>query len=440
MVKWGQIFGGSDERDRGRWADQARRLLPAHSSDLPPSAVPAKEVTKVALRLKYHIEQVIPIELDEAKIIKANSPVVTKKVIKTALEAGGSEHKQCVVYCLLVCKRWFKKQAMLELWDSDLHDVRAVACEVIAKRIIEDEEDQEYLMQKVLLERFSIVRNGEETEPANVIERAVDMHALTVIGSSGYQKAIKYLWHGWIVQNDKDAGHFIQYEKRDKVDYWTHFDADRMRTPMYQNGVQIFMSVLYLALYTQCINTVNEDGDLDWVEAVVYIMTVSFYPPFCLKLTPPARIHHRRIQQIFQSRQGILWILECLQRRSLRSPNHLLRHPYARPHSLRQRRQRSPHRTQQTRLPLLRLLSTHVLAPHPPLPRHLPVFRRHACGLESHDARISDLLRPPHRRLCWFPPSIRRSQPNRRKRINLQLHHRSYGQGSPHFSGVRRFR
>jgi hypothetical protein len=76
-------------------------------------------------------------------------------------------------------------QALRELWDQELHHVRAVACEVIAKRILEAEEDLEYLLQEVLLKRYSILINGEETAPANVIERAVDLHALRVIGSSG---------------------------------------------------------------------------------------------------------------------------------------------------------------------------------------------------------------------------------------------------------------
>lgn len=275
-IQWGRLFGLSDERNRHRWAEEARRLLPAHGSDVPAPNISAKEVTKVALKLKYQIEQVIPIELDEIKVTKANSPVITPKVVKTAREAAGEENRACVVYCLLVCKRWFKRQSVLELWDSDLHDVRAVACEIIAKRIIESEEDQDFLLQHLLLERFSIVRNGEETEPSNVIERAVDMHALDVIGSSGYQKAVKFLWNGWIVQDDKDAGRFVEYKNRSNTDYWTHFDADRMRTPLYQNAVQIFMSLLYLILFTQCVNTVNEDGDLDVVEGILYVMTVGF--------------------------------------------------------------------------------------------------------------------------------------------------------------------
>jgi len=68
-------------------------------------------------------------------VTKANSKVITHKVIQAAKEAGGKEHGACVVYALLVNKRWFKKQAMLELWDADLHNLRAIAAEVIAKHV-----------------------------------------------------------------------------------------------------------------------------------------------------------------------------------------------------------------------------------------------------------------------------------------------------------------
>lgn len=44
-----------------------------------------------------------------------------------------------------------------------------------------------YLLQSVLLKRYAIITDGLPVEPANVIEKAVDLHALRVIGSSGYQ-------------------------------------------------------------------------------------------------------------------------------------------------------------------------------------------------------------------------------------------------------------
>ena len=290
-------------------------VLPVSNAESIPSAIPAAEVTKVALRLKYQIEQVIPCELEEWKVTKANSPVITRKVVAMAKEAGktpNQDYEKCVVYCLLVCKRWFKRQAALELWDADLHNVRAVACEVLAKQMyaqssarsiphaqrpllltltstelqsltnlrlncsIETEGDQDFLLQETLLKRYSILINGEETEPANVIERAVDLHALRVIGSSGYQKCISYLWRGWLVQDDLNPANFIAYENKAVHDYWVHFDPDRMRAPQYQNTVQIFFSVLFLALYTGAINTINSKGDLDVIEGVLYVMTAGF--------------------------------------------------------------------------------------------------------------------------------------------------------------------
>jgi hypothetical protein len=108
-------------------------VLPTHNDEEIPSAIDPVEVTKVALRLKYLIEQCVPCELEEELITKPHSRIITPKVLKAAKEAGGDQFGACVVYCLLVNKRWFKRQAKLEIWDADLHNVRAVAAEMIAK-------------------------------------------------------------------------------------------------------------------------------------------------------------------------------------------------------------------------------------------------------------------------------------------------------------------
>lgn len=74
-------------------------------------------------------------EVEETVLTDPNSRIITDDVVATAKKAGGEDYKSCVVYCLLVCLRWFKLQSNAELWDADLHDLRAVACEVIAKRM-----------------------------------------------------------------------------------------------------------------------------------------------------------------------------------------------------------------------------------------------------------------------------------------------------------------
>lgn len=118
--------------------------------------------------------------------------------------------------------------------------------------------------------------DGEQTAPANVIERAVDLHALRVTGSSGYQKCVNYLWRGWLVQDENDPSTFIEYNKKDVVSYWTHVDPDRMRAPVYQNATQVVFSLIYLGLYTGVINTVNSTGELDIIEIILYIFTAGF--------------------------------------------------------------------------------------------------------------------------------------------------------------------
>ncbi|CAI6331069.1 unnamed protein product [Periconia digitata] len=276
MVRWRELFNADGHDRRHRMQDEFRSLLPTRRDTLPPPPIPPKDVTKVALRLKHQLEQVVPCELEEALITKPHSHIITREVVQTAKEAGGKDHRACVVYCLLVVKRWFKQQALVELWDADLHDVRATAAEQLAKLIIESEEDTDYLMEEVLLKRYSILVNNEPSVPANAIERAVDLHALTVIGSSGYQKCISYLWRGWLVQDDEDPSRFVNYDNKTNTDYWSHLDPDRMRVPRYQNLVQIAISIIFLGLYTGAINTVNADGDLDIVEGLLYIFTLGF--------------------------------------------------------------------------------------------------------------------------------------------------------------------
>ena len=111
-------------------------VLPGRTTGHVVVPISPEEVTKVALRLRHLIEQCVPCELEESLVTQAHSRVITTKVIKAAKEAGGEQDRACVVFCLLVCIRWFKRQAQLELWDAELHNVRSTACEVIAKAML----------------------------------------------------------------------------------------------------------------------------------------------------------------------------------------------------------------------------------------------------------------------------------------------------------------
>lgn len=127
-----------------------------------------------------------------------------------------------------------------------------------------------------MLNRYSVLVDGKPSTPANAVERAVDLHALLVIGSSGYQRCISFLWRGWLVQDEDDPSRFVHYKNKADTSFWTHLDPDRLRVPQYQNAVQIGFSMIYLILYTFAINTVNPTGDLDIIEGLLYIFTAGF--------------------------------------------------------------------------------------------------------------------------------------------------------------------
>ncbi|KAK2594598.1 Calcium channel yvc1 [Conoideocrella luteorostrata] len=272
----GSRAGGNRARARVWIQEEESALLPQFNHDHIRSAVSAQEVTKVCLRLRYLIQECVPCEMEESRVTAPHSRIISQKVIQAAKEAGGQEHRGCVVYGLLVNQRWFRHEALAELWDSDLHKLRAEACGVIAKALIETEEDINYLLYSVLLRRYAYVAGGCPTTPVNVIEKAVDLHAVRVIGSSGYQKCISYLWRGWLVQDENDPSVFVDYKDKDNPNFFAHMDPDRMRAPRNQNAAQLLLSLVYLILYTAAINSVNPSGELDGAEITLYLFTLGY--------------------------------------------------------------------------------------------------------------------------------------------------------------------
>ncbi|KAM0187452.1 hypothetical protein ACHAPQ_004299 [Fusarium lateritium] len=283
---WERVKGffSNGNSSRREWLhEEERALLPSHRNQGIASAIPPDEVMKVCLRLRHLIRECVPCELEESAITRSHSTVITNKVVQAAKEAGSEKYRSCVVYALLVNMRWFKREATAELWDADLHALRAIACTVIAKQIIEGEEDIEYLLHHILLRRYSFTIDKVPTAPTNVIEKAVDLHAVRVIGSSGYQKCIQYLWRGWLVQDEDDPSQFVDYKNKANTGFFIHMDPDRMRSPRYQNAAQLLFSIIYLALYTAAVNSANASGELDGAEIALYIFTFAYVCDECLK-------------------------------------------------------------------------------------------------------------------------------------------------------------
>ncbi|SCU97332.1 LAMI_0F09670g1_1 [Lachancea mirantina] len=248
----------------------------------------SRQILRIALNLKYLIDEVVPILFKESEITSDQSRILNRKVLKLTREACGGNQKDersmrkyqsVVIFCLLKVCGWYWELASSELHNAQIYSLRATAAQQLCKLIIEEEEarDPHFLFIHMLCRRYVINENDEDQEAEGVLELALDMHSTIVIGSSGYQRCLKWLWRGWIVQEEGDASTFVLCDSVPSSQFSRHFHPDRLKTPMYQNIIQVFFSICYLVLYTVVVNSKNsrEVDPIDAAEVVFYFFTVG---------------------------------------------------------------------------------------------------------------------------------------------------------------------
>lgn len=256
----------------------------------------SRQTWRIASNLKKLIDTVIPIEYKEDEITQQGSPILNEKVIELVYKAAGGKgdnklgtsshrYRASLVYCLLNVCGWYWQQAEYELYDTSLYGLRAIAAQNLAATIIERESDDEYLFLAMLCHRYTMCINDVDSHPSNVMEMAVDMHSTTVIGCSGYQRCIKWLWRGWIVQSEKDPYSYELYREVASQKVSCHFRPERVKTPLYQNILEIVFSIIYLILFTIVLNThVLPTVGIDFFEVLFYVFTVGLIIDEIVKL------------------------------------------------------------------------------------------------------------------------------------------------------------
>lgn len=251
------------------------------------SCANARQVFRIAQNLKLLIDKIIPTVFEEKDITSSHSPILNSKVIELAYAAAGGKgdgkegtssykYRAALIFALLKVTDWYWQQADYELYDNELYSLRAVAAQALAAAIIERTLDDEYLFLGMLCHRYTISLDGVESEPVSALELAVDMHSTTIIGSSGYQRCIKWIWRGWIVQSSTDPHSYVLYKGVSSSKIRTHFDPERIKTPAYQNILEIFFSFIYLALFTIILNTHQvTTTPIDFFEFCFYVFTLG---------------------------------------------------------------------------------------------------------------------------------------------------------------------
>lgn len=269
-------------------------VLPVHQGQaimdpLPIAAPSPRQVLRICLNMKYLIDKIIPTVFDVEQVTRRHSRILNEKVIMLAYDACGGKksdkksvqkYRSVLLFCLLKVSVWYEDLSFKELHNAELYELRSVACQHLCRVIIEREEvvDLQFLFMEMLLRRYVINENDEDSEPASVLEMAADIHSTIVIGSSGFQRCLKWLWRGWIIQSREEPTVFVRDKTIASMSFKSHFSPERIKTPMYQNILQVMFSIIFLILYTGVVNDKDSIhvAPIDGKEWLFYLFTLGY--------------------------------------------------------------------------------------------------------------------------------------------------------------------
>ncbi|KAL1723466.1 hypothetical protein EV715DRAFT_190734 [Schizophyllum commune] len=254
-------------------------------------------LTKLVKRLRTLTLTLLPVEVDPASIIEPTSRTITPAVIG-AYRAAAGDFVEALPYCLLRCRSQFIRDANSNPADYDENYGRAIACEVLARRIVHLSPPDR--IRVVMSTRFRhLESDGDESDMSSALELAIDTNCTIFLSSSEAQDVIMALWRGELVQqnNEQHDIDYVPYSETREATFWGHFHASRLSVPRFQNMFRIFIWLFFLLAYSQAVREPleklhSESMPLDEWEVVLYVFAVSFclegnvnpYPS-CLRAT-----------------------------------------------------------------------------------------------------------------------------------------------------------
>ena len=241
----------------------------------------SRQILRISINLKKLIDTLIPNIYESDGCVEIN-----KEIITMCYEACGGDksseqsllkYQSSVIFCLLTVKKWYLQLARDELHMYSLYMARAVLAENLVIRIIAQEEMKStknltHLFVDILLKKFVINENDEDLIPTNALELCCDLHCTGIISTSAIQRLQTYLWRGWIIQSE-DGVFYLKESNILDTRFINHFTSERLKTPKYQNLFNLFVSLIYISIYTFVVN----DGKLKIGLNPIGILETIFY-------------------------------------------------------------------------------------------------------------------------------------------------------------------
>ncbi|KAJ3971636.1 calcium activated cation channel [Lentinula raphanica] len=252
---------------------------------LPPAktAKPSPEtLTKLVKRLRALTLKLLPVEVDPQAINEPTSRIITPQVI-SAYRAAAGDFDEALPYCLLRARAEFMWDADHNAADYDENFGRAIACEVLARRIVHLTAPDR--LAAVMATRYTHIQiDGDESDPASALEMAIDSHSTIFLSSSESQDVVNSLWKGELIQkmSEKFDVEYVSYAESQTGSFWSHVNPSRLCVPRYQNFFRIVVWLFFLIVYSQAVRQPVErladpsyTNTMDAWEIILYVIALS---------------------------------------------------------------------------------------------------------------------------------------------------------------------
>ncbi|THV08302.1 calcium activated cation channel [Dendrothele bispora CBS 962.96] len=241
-------------------------------------------LSRLVARLRALTLRLLPVEVEPKDLSTPTSRIITPEVI-SAYTAAAGDFVEALPYCLLRARAEFLWDAAHNPADYDENYGRAIACEVLARRIVHKTAPER--LNAVMSTRYKHKQiDGDDSDPASALEMAIDTHCTIFLSSTESQDVVKAIWNGHIVQKSEDDDihdvDYIPYSEHRTGSTWDHLDPSRLSVPRYQNLLRIVVWLLFLVAYSQAVRQPVERladptyaTNLDAWEIILYVLGLS---------------------------------------------------------------------------------------------------------------------------------------------------------------------
>ncbi|KAG8922818.1 hypothetical protein FRC03_008681 [Tulasnella sp. 419] len=238
-------------------------------------------VTKIIKRLRALTLKLLPLQVDTEELVNPTSRIITPSVISAYSKAAG-DYAECLPYCLLRTRQGFMFDANSNPADYDENFGRAIACEVLARRIVHNLPPER--INAVLSARFRFKEwDGDTSSISSALETAIDQHCTIFLSSNEAQSIVIALWRGeWVQKNNDNYDiDYVEHKHRRHRGFLDHLNPSRLTVPLYQNWFRILIWLSFLFAYSMTVQqplemTLDPRHPFDAWEYILYIFVLAF--------------------------------------------------------------------------------------------------------------------------------------------------------------------